>query len=316
MATTRNSARVAGATIPVFTSPRGEADVMRAYQTVMDAWPVEYDELTIATSFGGTHVIASGPRNAPPLVLIHALFATAAAWYRNVETLSSSHRTYCVDVIGEANKSRPSRPIASMDDFLQWFTELIDGLGIDTLCLVGNSYGGFTGAYYAMKLPERVHKLVLIGPASTIHSMNPFMWRMFLPKGIYQTAPWLPGLERTMRSSVDWMHAGLAPDPVWEPLFYESMKHGRLINRVFPRVFSKDELATIQAPVLLVLGQKEVIYGDVRSAIEAGRELMPDAKVALIPRAHHITAVAQPELVNEQLMRFFADAPIEHLSVE
>jgi len=304
---TKARSELAGSTIPVFTSSRGAADAMRAYGAVMDAWPIDCDELSVATSFGDTHVIASGPHDGPPVVLLHALFATATSWYRNVEALSQQYRTYCVDVIGEANKSSPTRPITSMGDFLQWFSELLDGLGIDTLYLAGNSYGGFTAAYYAMKLPDRVRKLVLVGPASTIHSMRPFMLHMFLPKGLYMAAPGLPGLRRVMSASVDWMHAGLAPDPLWGPLFIETMKHGRLINRVFPRVYKKEELAELSAPVLLIFGDKEVIYGDLDEAIQSGKNLIPGASVAVIPNAHHIAALAQPEAVNQEFLRFFAD---------
>jgi hypothetical protein len=61
--------------IPMFTSPAGEAEVMRAYQASMDKWPVCYKELTVPTSFGETHVIVSGPESAQPVVLIHALLA-------------------------------------------------------------------------------------------------------------------------------------------------------------------------------------------------------------------------------------------------
>ncbi len=306
MSTTAATSEAVASTIPMFTSAQGKIEILRAYQAVMDAWPVDYEELWVPTSFGETHVIAGGPKDGPPIVLLHALFATAASWYRNVEALSKSHRTYCVDVIGESNKSRPSRPIASLDDFLQWFTELIDGLGIDTLDLVGNSYGGFTAAYYAMKLPERIRKLVLIGPASTIHAMRPFMFHMFIPKGLYLAVPALPGVARVMRSSIDWMLHGLPRDPLWEPLFYETMKYGRLINKVFPRVYTSEELAEVKAPVLLVFGGREVIYGDLQSAIESGRELIPEARVAVIADAHHIAALAQPEAVNGELLRFFA----------
>src|SRR5687767_4005287 len=98
---------LAGSTIPVFTSPHGAADAMGAYGAVMDAWPIDCDELSVVTSFGDTNVIASGPHDGPPVVLLHALFATATSWYRNVEALSQQYRTYCVDVIGEANKSGP-----------------------------------------------------------------------------------------------------------------------------------------------------------------------------------------------------------------
>lgn len=280
---------------------------MGAYQALMKQWPVPYQELTVPTSFGETYVIASGPEGAPPVVLLHALLATAASWYRNVEALSQSYRVYVVDVIGEGNKSCPTKPMASMDDFLRWFTELIDGLGIDTLYLVGNSYGGFTAAYYAMKLQRRIRKLVLIGPASTISPMMPFLFHMFIPKAMYMFLPKLPGLKHLMRRSVDWMHNGLPPDPLWEPVFYSSLVYGGLINQVFPRVYSKEEFAQIRAKTLLILGEKEVIYDDLYSAIQSARKLIPGVQVEVIPSAHHITALAQPQKVNQSLLQFFAD---------
>jgi pimeloyl-ACP methyl ester carboxylesterase len=291
-------------TLPVFTSPEAEAATMAAYQRLLDAWPTTYEETVVPTSFGDTHVIVSGPPDGRPLVLLHALFATATSWYQNVGALGQTYRTYCVDVIGEANRSRPTKPMNSLDDFLRWFTELIDGLGIDTLYLAGNSYGGFTAAYYAMKLPDRVRKLILIGPAATIHGMGPFYRRMFIPKGLYLMAPWMPGRDRVMRSSVDWMHAGLEPDSLWEPLFYDTMRHGVLINRVMPRVYTPEEMAEIRVPVLLVFGDREMIYGDLVEAISKGKELIPQAEVAVIPNAHHIAALANPDMFNQRALEF------------
>jgi pimeloyl-ACP methyl ester carboxylesterase len=299
----------ASSEISVFISAQGENAVMSAYQEILDAWPVDYDELMVPTAFGETHVIASGPEEAPPVVMLHALFATATSWYRNVEALSRSYRIYCVDVIGEANKSRPTQPITSLDDYLRWFTELIDGLGIDSLYLVGNSYGGFTAAYYAMKLPERIRKLVLIGPAATIHSMRPFMLHMFLPKGLFLLLPWLPGASGAARHGIDWMRAGLSSDRLWDRLFYQTMRHGKLINRVFPRVYAQEELAGIAGAVLLMFGERELVYGDLGAAIRSGRELIPEAKLAIIPDAHHVAAVSNPDAANEELLGFLADGP-------
>ena len=292
--------------IPVFTTPEGETKTMQAYQAVLDHWPVAYTELMIPTSFGNTHVVASGPQDAPPVVLLHALLATSAAWYHNVDVLSQHYRVYAVDVIGEGNKSRPTRPIPSLDGFLQWFTELIDGLKLETLYLAGNSYGGLTSAYYAMKLPERVRKLVLIGPAATIHGMPAFYFNMFIPKALYMFFPKLPGLAAVMRRSVKWMHAGLPCDPLWEPLFYHSMVYGGLINQVFPKVYTKEEFARIRCPVLLILGEKETIYPP-RSAIQAAKKLISGLQVSVIPQAHHITALAQPQAVNQRMLQFFAE---------
>lgn len=293
--------------LPIFASPAGRDEVLAAYQAVVDAWPVPYTERYVPTSFGETHVIASGPQDAPPIVLLHALLATATSWYRNVESLSQAHRVYAVDIIGEGNPSRPVRPIKSLDDFLQWFTELIDALGIETLSLVGNSYGGFTGAYYAMKLPDRVRKLVLIGPAATIYKMTPFYLHMFFPKFIYIIIPKLPGLKRTMHSSLNWMHAGLPHDPLWEPVFFRSMVYGGLINQVMPRVYTQEEFAQIKAQVMFIFGEEEVIYNNLKSAVRAAKELVPDCQVEMVPDAHHITALAQPEMVNQRLSQFLAE---------
>ncbi|MBL8063192.1 MAG: alpha/beta hydrolase [Anaerolineales bacterium] len=293
--------------IPMFTSPEGEFEVMRAYQTIMNKWPVPFKEVIIFTSFGETHITVSGPENAAPVVLLHALLAGSVSWYRNVEALSQVYRVYAVDVVGEGNKSHPVRPITSLDDFLHWFTEVIDGLGIDTLYLAGNSYGGFTAAYYAMKLPERILKVVLIGPAATISPMRPFYTHMFIPKAMYAFFPKLPGLKRVMRNSVNWMHKGLPVDPFWEPFFYSSMVYGGLINQVLPRMYSKEEFAQIKAKVLLILGEQEAIYNNLQSAVRSARELIPNVKVEMIPAAHHVTAVANPEKVNQILLQFFAE---------
>lgn len=293
--------------ISVFISPEGEKEVLRTYQAIMAVWQVPYREFAIPTRFGETHVIVSGPENGEPVVLLHALLASSTSWYRNVAALSQTHRVYAVDVIGEGNKSRPVNPIASLDDFLYWFTEVIDGLGVDTLFLAGNSYGGFTAAYYAMKLPERIRKLVLIGPAATIFPMRPFYLHMFIPKALYSFFPKLPGVKRVMQNSVKWMHKGLPYDPLWEPFFYNAMVYGGLINQVFPRVYSKDEFAGIQAKTLLILGEKEAIYNDLYSAIQSARRLIPGLQVEVIPDAHHITALAQPEKVNQRLLQFFAE---------
>jgi pimeloyl-ACP methyl ester carboxylesterase len=293
--------------LSVFTSAAGREKIMAAYQSILDVWPVPYTQLNVPTRFGETHVIASGPENAPALVLLHALLASATSWYRNVEALSQNYRVYAVDVIGEGNLSRPSKIIKSQDDFLEWFTDLIDGLGIETLYLAGNSYGGFMGAYYAMKLPDRIRKLILIGPAATISKMTPFYTHMFIPKALYMFFPKFPGLERAMRSSVDWMHSSLPRDPLWEPVFYNSMVYGGLINQVFPRVYSKAEFSQIEAQTLLIVGDREMIYSNLESAVRSARALIPNLKVERIPNAHHVTAVAQPELVSQCILGFLGE---------
>src|SRR5690606_24880384 len=119
---------------------------------------------------------------------------------------------------------------------------------------------------------------------STFRGMLPFYVNLFAPKAIYLFFPWLPAQKHFMRRAVDWMHAGLPHDPLWEPLFYQVMLHGATRVQIFPRVYSQAEFAQIQAPTLLVLGAQERVYPPEDAARQAKR-LMPGIQVQIIPRA-------------------------------
>jgi pimeloyl-ACP methyl ester carboxylesterase len=289
--------------IPVFTSVEGAAEVHRAYRRVLDAWPAPVVEREVATAYGRTAVIESGPEDGSPVVFLHAYFATAASWYRVADRLGPERRVIAVDVIGDANRSRPTRPLASLDDYAAWYRELLEGLGVEEHALVGNSFGGFLATLFAMRLPERVRQLVVIGPAATFHPMPAFYTHMFVPKATYLFLPWLPGRDSMMRTAARWMRAGLPRDRLWDPLFEAVLRHGSTANRVWPRVFTADELRAVDAPALLLLGDRERIYRPEAAAVAAA-ERMPGIDVRVIPRAHHVTAIAQPEAVGREIRHF------------
>jgi pimeloyl-ACP methyl ester carboxylesterase len=159
-----------------------------------------------------------------------------------------------------------------------------------------------------MRMPGRVRRLALISPAATFHSIVPFYTHIFLPKAAYLFFPWLPGIEWTMRRSVDWAFAGLPSNGPWEELFYRAMLYGTTQTRVMPRVFTHEELARIEAPTLLLVGEQERIYRPEKAA-SAARRLMPSVQVGLIPRAHHVAAIANPDAVNAWLTAFLGDQP-------
>jgi len=292
--------------LPVFTTPAGEAAVKTAYERVLAHWSAPHSELFVPTSFGSVHVVASGREDAPPILLLPAYFATAAAWYRNAGALSSSYRVYAVDLPGEANPSVPTRPIGSVDELAQCMGELMDGLGVDRAHLVGNSFGGFLAAVLAMRAPERVLSLTLISPAAVVHGILPFYLHVFLPKAIDLLAPWIPGHVRRTRRSLRWAFAGIPPDRYWAPLFYQVLLHGSSVNRVFPKVFSSGELSRVAGiPALLLVGDHERIYRPA-AAIRAAKRLIPGIETRVIPHAHHVAAIANPDAVSRALLDFLA----------
>jgi pimeloyl-ACP methyl ester carboxylesterase len=155
-------------TLRVFQTRRARARYMSLYDAVLKEWPVPYEEINVPTRFGETHIIASGAIDAPPLMLLHALMMSATEWRPNVGALSLHYRVYAVDVMGQSNKSEPTRKIRSLREYSDWFVDVLDALHVGKASVVGNSHGGFLAINQAVFTPERLHRMVLIAPSRII----------------------------------------------------------------------------------------------------------------------------------------------------
>src|SRR6266700_1202694 len=136
----------------LFKSKQGEAEYMAAYDASMELWPVPYEPIDITNRFGRTHIVASGPKDGPALVLLNGYLATLNMWPPNIADLSKEYRVYAVDVMGQPGKSIPDQrsPIRSRADFVEWLTATLDRLRIDRAYVMGMSYGGWLTLNYAI----------------------------------------------------------------------------------------------------------------------------------------------------------------------
>jgi pimeloyl-ACP methyl ester carboxylesterase len=290
-----------------FWSPEIEAQFNAAYEAVLKGWPVPYEELYIPTRFGDTHVVASGLQGAAPLVLLNPGGGSLAIWMRNVGPLSARYRTYAVDVIGEMNKSLPTRPIRSHPEFMNWMADLFDGLRLEATHLMGNSNGGCFALETALFLPERVRKVVLISPAATFVQMWAWWLRLLIPA--HMIAPVIHS-ERMVHAAYDWLWQGFPVDEGYARLKSISTVAGYpryrpTRNLISPRVFSDDELRRIQNPVLLLIGDHDVIYKP-EEAIRRATRLVPGLKAEIVPNANHCAQYTAPEVVNKKILDFLS----------
>jgi pimeloyl-ACP methyl ester carboxylesterase len=288
-----------------FWSSELENEFNAAYEAAMHQWPVPYDDLFVSTTFGDTHIVASGPLNADPVVLLNPGGGSATIWRRNIESLSQRYRTCAVDVIGEMNKSVPTRPIRNHTEFMQWMTDLLDGLEIQSAHIIGNSNGGFFTLETAYLLPSRTRKVVLISPAATFVQMWAFWRKLLFPA--HMVAPLIHS-ERMVHNSYDWLWQGFPRDPVDARLKFIAVVAGYpryrpSKNSFAPHVFSDDELRQIQAPVLLLIGDHEVIYKPDQVILRATR-LIPHLKAEIVPNANHCAQYTAPKFVNHEISEF------------
>lgn len=115
----------------IFKTPEGHAKFMATYDATLSLWPVPYESLDVPTRFGSTHIIASGPKDASPLVLLHAASAGATMWFPNIAGLSRNYRTYALDTMGDAGKSIVSLQPKSKSDYTEWLKDVFDKLNIE-----------------------------------------------------------------------------------------------------------------------------------------------------------------------------------------
>lgn len=289
--------------IPVFNSKEGEAEYLAAYDSAMKHWPVPFEELFIPTRLGDTHVIAGGPKDASPVILLHPSGSSATIWCRNVGPLSERYRTIAVDTISEPNKSILTRAIVRGHqrlDFADWMTDLLNGLKIESAHIVGNSFGGFLALNTVLHLPGRVKKCVLISPAATFLQIWPWYWH-FIPAFIGS----LIGSKKMFLNAYEWIWQDFPID--------EYISRLRTINAVqghphhsFPTVFADDELRTIRTPIMLLVGDHEVIYKPERVFRRATR-LIAGLRAEIVPNANHNAEYTAADAVNERIINFLAE---------
>lgn len=101
-----------------------------------------------------------------PLVLLHGSGPGVTAWAnwnKLFPLLKSDFHIYAPDMVGFGFTERPDGIVYTMNKWVQQTIDLFDALDIEKANLVGNSFGGALALTMAIKYPERINKLVLMG---------------------------------------------------------------------------------------------------------------------------------------------------------
>lgn len=120
---------------------------------------------------GGASLVGGGL----PLVMLHGGGPGASAWSnfgRALPHFASTFRTLLVDQPGFGASDKPPVTANYFRFAAGYVLRLLDELGIERIHLLGNSLGGGTAMRFALEYPDRVGRLVLMGPGGL--SLNLF----------------------------------------------------------------------------------------------------------------------------------------------
>lgn len=289
--------------LDIFRTAEGAAAYKKLYESTLDLWDPHAEPLMVNTRFGATRVNAAGSPEKPPLVLIHGFGFSSTQWYPNIHALSPHFRIFAPDVPDQFGMSVLSEVIETRENYVLWLGDLLDNLGISRAALAGHSYGGWLATNYALSHNERVTCLALIAPAGTFVPLS----RQFFLRGILggSLSGWL-NVDFPVYSMVRWMTT-LRPveglDIVEQ--FKVGMKNFSPIPAAMPGVFSADEFARLDIPVLLIIGEHEVVYSkSPEKVLNEARRLLPGIKTVLIPNGGHAVTLDHAEATNQVLCEF------------
>ena len=175
---------------------------------------------------------------------------------------------------------------------------VLDGLGIEKAHVAGVSYGGWLAMNMALLAPERVLKAALVAPAGSFVPLGPTFYKVYYSIVLL---PYRPIVKTVLRR----LSAKGGPEfERWAEQMAIVVRHCRL-QRVFPIVFTDDELRRCNTPVLFIAGEKENLY-NLESAIDRAKSLLQNFRAEVVPGAGHIVNLDQPERVNGCILKFLS----------
>ena len=278
-------------------TPSPTKQFIEAYEAVLRLWPVPVEQFDLPSPYGTTRVNACGPRDAPPLLLLHGGGATSTVWFANVAELSVTHRVYAVDTMGDAGRSvHDGQPIASRDDLMGWLDMVVRGLELERTDVCGHSYGAWLGLSYALHAPQRVRRLALLDPTQCFANFSFGCLRRAVPVMLR------PSMARN-RTYREWETGGVTLDPAWTLLFDLGAEFPK--SKVVPgRRPGVEQLRSLERPTLVLLAELSRVH-DIRRVEANGRKSLRNAGFATLPGAtHHTLPMVPATELNRQLVEF------------
>lgn len=241
---------------------------------------------------------------APPLVLLHGFPLDNRVWDAQRADLSSRWRVVAPDLRGFGQSASADTDF-TIESFADDVHALLASTGALPCVLGGLSMGGYVALAYARKYPADLRGLVLVDTKAEADTAEAKAGREKMAD-----------LARTAGAKAvadQMMPKMLAPDtPEERPEVAERLREimescppatiARALRAMRDRPDRTAELSSVRVPALVVVGEADAITPVAQA--EAMRNQLPDATVAVIRGAGHMTPMEQPGQVNEALREF------------
>jgi pimeloyl-ACP methyl ester carboxylesterase len=223
-----------------------------------------------------------GDPDEPPLIALHGGILTFEASFDAVlPWLAVGRRVIGVELQGHGHTPDTGRPM-SIDRFADDIAELLDRLGIERADLWGFSLGALTATGVAVRHPAKVRRLVLAAVNIRPDGYHP---EITAPE---QDDPRLP----TEEEFAAWQAAyeAVAPNP---GDFFPFLERMQPVVHDW-RGWTDDEIRSITAPALLVVGDRDFVRLDHAAEM---LDLFADCRLAVLPGTKHTEVMQRSDVL-------------------
>ncbi|MGZ4792936.1 MAG: alpha/beta fold hydrolase [Ilumatobacteraceae bacterium] len=242
----------------------------------------------------------------PVLVLLHGLGGSRISWEPQLAALAATHRVVAWDMPGYG-ASRPLDGAVTFTTLADAVIDFLDTIGAPAVHLAGISFGGMIAQYVAARYPSRVLSLALLStsPAFGLDGTKPDEWRAA------RLAPLDAGREPADFAG-DVLTAIAGPHISAEAMAGQwtamARVSGSALRTSIECLVTHDSVAllpTITAPTVCMVGELDD-ETPVAYAFELA-DLIPGARLVVIPLAGHLLNVEAPDEVNRLLDQHIAE---------
>ncbi|MEV7175636.1 alpha/beta hydrolase [Kitasatospora sp. NPDC093679] len=232
-----------------------------------------------------------GSTTGRPLVVLHGGLLTVELCFGTLlPALTRGRRVIAPELQGHGRTRDTDRPYR-IDLLAADVLALLDRLGVERTDVLGFSLGGYAALQLALDHPERVDHLVLASVNYRPDGYHEEIHASELPSGSSR----LPTPEdfAEMRAA----HLAVSPEPEHFDAFHAKVSDAVAAFGGWPA----ERLRTLRAPTLLVVGDHDFVRLD--HAVEM-YELIPDARLAVLPRTTHMDVMRRTTLLAPLLEGF------------
>ncbi|KAK4773772.1 hypothetical protein SAY87_028791 [Trapa incisa] len=250
----------------------------------------------------------------PNLVLLHGIGANAMwQWNEFISPLMSRFNVYVPDLVffGDSYTTRPNR---SESFQAQCIAGLMKKLGVDTMNLVGMSYGGFVAYSMAAQFPDRIERLVLCcaGVCMEDKDMDEGMFKVGnIEDAISVLLPQTPDMVRQLiRMSFYKPPFKKVPscflEDFIEVMCTEYLQEKKELIQALQRDRKLSNLPKLDKPPLIIWGEYDQVF-PVELAHRLKRHVGENAKLVVIKDAGHAINVEKSKEMFQHMKAFLTD---------